>query len=913
MKRFIRYILAPLLSVALFGCSTNPDTDGGSSNGSVTFRLNLDIPGLALASRAMSDAQETAIDYSSVQVLIFQETAGGDIFRYKATITDQTPPTITVQVPTSRASEKYRVVVLVNTPVQTIADGTPKSTAMDQFVFSCVGKWNASSSDPAKIPMWGESATSFVITKDMSMGMLLHRALARVDAGTLFKFNNPDPVTGQEYGQKDTDKESVWGLDNFKITDIRVYRTRGQAYAASSSDRMLGNEVTEPHFPPSAGYNSDSGTQYPSLAEADQHPLVYTLPTAGESYLREIYIPESAFVNASTNMDNVPCLVVGGYYGADNTSTPTYYRADFATYVNGTVTAYRPVLRNHRYVFDIRSVSGPGAETPEEALNSVDSRLDINIIAWNEEPLDYYPPKHYYFNIESRNVVLDPQAPAGDSENSKSISYTTDLVLDGLTPAKSISYGWSTPETADDFFSAEIDYTNSKIIITALEDNTDPGAVPRSDVLTIQVDDIILRVYVTQKAFSLTYNIDCSTVQVHGKYMEGHTLDYSHSITLTVTSSSDLSGGEYVVKTIEKNGILFSAEGQFPAVAPVGEVYTYHLELQGEGTLFNESGVSPFESFEVTITTNSTTNSFCMATIPVGYKSKKILTIGANAAYRYGYVLEPNTASRAFVDAAVNFGSTPGSTVTMETNQYGNAFTIEIMTAGTGMIGEVIIYSYLLDMLNTFQPDIILTGQAVNYNASGGDAIQLLSDFVDAGGVMLMCNEYYPSAASIQDMVRKIMGPGVNGNNQSIGNNQLFAINGDADDPIVNGPFGDMRGLNWGADGHEMHGFENLPAGTIVYSTRSDGRANMFRHPTKGFFFMGEGGFISNAQRYIGGTYQGSYVYCPYAIDAQYRPIPRTNFGLTPVGAVANQTIYNSQIFGNLLTWAVEFSENRTN
>lgn len=83
------------------------------------------------------------------------------------------------------------------------------------------------------------------------------------------------------------------------------------------------------------------------------------------------------------------------------------------------------------------------------------------------------------------------------------------------------------------------------------------------------------------------------------------------------------------------------------------------------------------------------------------------------------------------------------------------------------------------------------------------------------------------------------MGSSIAGANHSIGYDQVFQLASGAeyeDDLILNGPFGDMRGKTWGADGHEMHGFSGLPVGTITYSQRNDVNVCMFRHATKPFF-----------------------------------------------------------------------------
>lgn len=912
-KRLAGFFLLIIANVFV-GCSEEQPYEDINKKQKVSISMTLSVPGLNTATtKAMSTAAESAIDEQSIQILVFEETGGVEIFRNQATITNRNLPQIILEMPVSSSGQKYRLVLLANAGQTTIAEGTLKEEALSKFTFDCLGKWNATSASPSKIPMWGELSETIAITNDRSVNILLHRALARVDVGLLFKFNNLDS-NGNPYPQRDTDKESVYGLENFKIKDIRIYRTKSQAYVASSKEKMSGNEVIAPSIPTTAGYNTGSGTVATTLENADQDPLVYTLPAAGNSYIREIYIPESMIINAQSDMDNVPCLVVGGYYGAVNTSNITYYRADFATYNNGAVTAYRPILRNHQYVFDIRTVNGPGFPEPEQALRSISAPMELNVVEWNQVPLGFYVQGNYFLSVQEREIWIEARAMGGAAENKYVIPFQTNLDLDGSN-GKSFDYVWeSSGNPASLHFDITIDYTNKQFVFTPKSDNVNTGDDVRSDVISLTTENLNLTIKVNQKAFTLDYSLLCTDMQVHGKYREDVPLNYSHFITAKViTRNGNLNGSKYEIKTLEKNGVYFKAEGTFDGTKAVplsGGDYEYTIKLEGYGTPVNEANTKVFEPFNVTIVSNSINNDYCATKIVIGYKGKRILTIGANAIYRYGYMLEPNTASRAFVDASVNFGVDPNSTVTMEENQYGNAFTIEMMTAGQGMIGEIIDYNYLKNKLNTFKPEIILTGQAVNYNASGGDAIQLLADFVEAGGVFLMCNEYYPIAGSVNAMVQKIMGAGVSGNNQSIGYTQLFTLNGDEDDMIANGPFGDMRGKYWGADGHEMHGFTSLPANeTIVYSSRTDGYINMFRHADKPFFFMGEGGFISNPQRYIGNAYQGSYVYCPFAINSAYKPVPRVNFGLSSIGAPLYASVYNSQIFGNILAWAVDWSE----
>lgn len=883
-----------LIAMMLNGCiAEDIDNNDLPASGSALLRLELGIPATRHAGvKSMSNAQEEFIDYSTAQVLVFEKSGANETFSYKANIVSTSDGLLTLRVPVSEAGEEYRFVVIANSDSPTdIAPGMSKNDALNLFEFGSVGQWNASGSAPRPIPMWGELAQPMVIKKDRTVSILLHRAVARIDVGNRFLFNASGATD-------DTDTELVLGLNNFKIKEIHLYRTRNKGYMASLAEKIVDNVVVAPHIP------SDALTD----------PIVYTLPAASDRFIREIYVPESFVTSGQADRDNVPCIVVGGYYGENNTSSVTYYRADFANYVNGAPSVYKPVLRNHRYVFDIQSVASSGFPEPEQALNAVNASMSFEVKEWNEVPLNYYVQGNYYFKMASRDVWLEARAEGNETTISYTVPYQTNLLMD----AGSKPFAWTWQNSGTDIgehFDVAFDYDNGQLIFTAKQENVSLTSVILHDRLTLRVENFELTIDVNQKAYNASYWIDCSSVKVHGKYREGVALNYSNHITLQVVSDNSLAGVYYEVKTLEKNGIRFTAEGQFltPGTYVAGLGYVHDLELEGTGTLVNESGENVLLPFEVTIVTNSLIDDTCSARIIVGYQTKKILAIGANASYRYGYMLEPNTASRAMVDANMNFGTDPNSTVTMELNPSGNAFTIEYMTAGRGMAGEVIDYNYLLDKLNRFQPDIILTGQAINYLPASESAsrrtINLLADFINAGGVMLMFNEYYPNENSNLALVNRIFDTSSLGfSNISLSVSELlFSLptgNAYEDDMLMNGPFGDVRGKQWGSDGTALYGFNGLPATqTTIYSTKGSS-VIAFRHNTKGFVFVGDGGFISNAQRFIGSGYQGSYEYCPFAIDAAYRPIARTNYTGT-----RNMSVYNSQLFGNMLAWAVEKSE----
>ncbi len=857
------------------------------------------------------------------------------------------------------SSAEYRFVVFANVPTQQIPERSSKEDVLNLYTFSCIGAW-ATSGEAAAIPMWGETTDLIKVDSNKEISVSLHRALARVDVGLNFK----STTQGNQ-------SEEVGGLADFKLTSVRVYRTKNKAYAGTSSENITSNneEVIAPSIPADAKYNMGNGGATNDRAEADSNPLVYQLNSPSNSYVREIYIPESINLPSSSatsiSMDEVPCLVIGGSYKGGE---ETFYRVDFADYIkeNGVnkVNRYKEILRNHRYRFNIKSVSSPGFKEPEQALNSISTPMDVNVMVWNDVPLNSFVQGNKYFQIDQREVWLDVTYPIYNGEVftviGTNIPFKTNIQLikdeeeshqAGVDIFKNFKLEWASSGTQyTDEFQALVVLEDTQIengpfvpansIVIQIHDENvgfnGEGVEEIKDVLYVTVDNFKFSIHVTQKASNIKYKLLCDEIKVHGKYREGVPLNYTNYLEIKLISTQDLYGEQAELKLIseKRKGIQFSFEGKLDkqGIRQTDNTYLYTIKLQGAGTPTkdptdphnpdNLNGVLT-RIDRLVINTNSIEHPNCDNTsIIFGYKTKKILAIGANAAYRYGYMLEPNSGSRAFVDASVNFGVDPNSTVTIEqypsgyrhtgnypnksdANAVDNAFHIEYMTANRGMSGERIDIDYLNTMLAEFKPDIILTGQAINYS---DEAIAAISDFVNRGGVFLMFNEYYPQAESINKMVGAIVNANLTGENESMTQSQFaFTLPTGSQyegDRILNGAFGDLRGKTWGADGYFMHGFGGLPADIITYNTRKgDGNPCFFRHKSKPFVFVGDGGFISNAQRYIGPEYQGGRDYFPFAINSAYQPVERTNY------TTSGYTVYNSKLFGNILAWAIDYAE----
>lgn len=103
-------------------------------------------------------------------------------------------------------------------------------------------------------------------------------------------------------------------------------------------------------------------------------------------------------------------LVVGGVYGtdknADGTPRVTYYRIDFAA-ADGTL---KEILRNHQYIFKIKTVGGSGYDTPDDAALGVPVNMYIDMIDWVNEVEHVDFDMQNYFRSETKSVVLSRDA-----------------------------------------------------------------------------------------------------------------------------------------------------------------------------------------------------------------------------------------------------------------------------------------------------------------------------------------------------------------------------------------------------------------------------------------------------------------------------------------------------------------------
>ncbi|HCO66365.1 MAG TPA: hypothetical protein DIT04_01190 [Dysgonomonas sp.] len=397
------------------------------------------------------------------------------------------------------------------------------------------------------------------------------------------------------------------------------------------------------------------------------------------------------------------------------------------------------------------------------------------------------------------------------------------------------------------------------------------------------------RIIIEDSSIKPNYSMNCNTVKVNGVYALNKPLTNTNTITMTLDVQSDAAGAHYIITTDEVDGISFSGTGI------IGAGLTQVVTLYGTGT------PTSLEPKIMTITSNSAINvATCKATVHIAYTKKTILGMGHydNA---FGYHIN-SSATLAVMNRTTNFGTLENSTVKCEGFEYNY-----IHGATDLPLASSIPNASRLNAELAKNPDIIVIAYTFNFDDNTSSK---LLDYLNKGGVVILFNEYYPTLANsavrfFQDVFAD---PSISGTNRNA-RGKSYRLSS-TNDEILNGPFGDARGKLWGEDASATLTINGLPLGDIdVYSNATCvagptySGVTMFKHKSLNLFFVGDGGFNSNNNTYIGPSY-GDAGICPFAIDSNYKPIPRTNWG---EGANAtNQTVYNSIIFANVMAWAIK-------
>ena len=387
------------------GCS-DPFDEYGNGGTEMPVRdgwtsVSMSVEGLGLRNpltRSLTPEGENSTAAERIRVLVFDKD---NKFSYEAKVTSYIPSgdpadkkdkgTMTLLAKNTPSGDTSTFVMLANVTrsANTDADGLAGKTreeVMQLFTFSMPDKgvWK-----DGELPMWGVSDPVRVEHSAGAVPKLgtvyLVRAVARVDVGL--------NLSNMSEGASTFD-EKAGGIEGITLTKVFFYNTNTTGRVSPFENRIYWDEANRKAKQPSI----------PDPAPAVTGKIDRTSSIVDEKILlREVYVPEAVNVptaatqgangetlpeNNTENYLKRPYIVVG-LTGADKSrpDKETFFRIDYLKRTGAEADAtyeYLPLLRNHRYLVNIKAVGGPGFDTEEDARKGPAANIMYNVVVWNE-------------------------------------------------------------------------------------------------------------------------------------------------------------------------------------------------------------------------------------------------------------------------------------------------------------------------------------------------------------------------------------------------------------------------------------------------------------------------------------------------------------------------------------------------
>ena len=390
------------------GCS-DPFDEYGNGGTEIPVRdgwtsVSMSVEGLGLRNpltRSLTPEGENSTAAERIRVLVFDKD---NKFSYEAKVTSYIPSgdpadkkdkgTMTLLAKNTPSGDTSTFVMLANVTrsANTDADGLAGKTreeVMQLFTFSMPDKgvWK-----DGELPMWGVSDPVRVEHSAGAVPKLgtvyLVRAVARVDVG----LNLSNTSEGAS-----TFDEKAGGIEGITLTKVFFYNTNTTGRVSPFENGIYWDEANRKAKQPSI----------PDPAPAVTGKIDRTSSIVDEKILlREVYVPEAVNVptaatqgangetlpeNNTENYLKRPYIVVG-LTGADKSrpDKETFFRIDYLKRTGAEADAtyeYLPLLRNHRYLVNIKAVGGPGFDTEEDARKGPAANIMYNVVVWNESTM----------------------------------------------------------------------------------------------------------------------------------------------------------------------------------------------------------------------------------------------------------------------------------------------------------------------------------------------------------------------------------------------------------------------------------------------------------------------------------------------------------------------------------------------
>lgn len=384
---------------ALFSC-VNEDEQAITPPKGAAVRFTAEIPGINTpATRSMDGTKEN--EMQTIDVLVFDSSNQFVEHKQGQNITQSGTNNEIVNFEAGLSSGTGRSVVVVANARSvisglTLSAGDSKVSVLQQLQYSHTAKWAADGAGTyTAIPMVGEVTGLTIASGGTVSGISLTRMLARIDV-------------------KSTTTDFI--LERIHLCN---YNTNGRIAPTWDMNGTIQSGVsTAPNLPGNPGKNTTT-------------PLAYT--PSSQTYEGEIYTFESASASDESGIDhtdrkNATCLVVEGKYNG----TTYFYRIDFTkedpSITDPTRVPYMPLLRNHKYVIDIKSAAGIGYTTLTEALASytLPSNLKTRLIYYDmSEVKDIVYNGQYFLGVSNKDIKL-PRNAQTVSGSDNTLIITTD-------------------------------------------------------------------------------------------------------------------------------------------------------------------------------------------------------------------------------------------------------------------------------------------------------------------------------------------------------------------------------------------------------------------------------------------------------------------------------------------------------
>ena len=360
----------------------------------------------------------------------------------------------------------------------------------------------------------------------------------------------------------------------------------------------------------------------------------------------------------------------------------------------------------------------------------------------------------------------------------------------------------------------------------------------------------------------IAYTINCGSITTTGSYLPGAAMTSGNTMVVPVNVTAV---GDYNLSTNTVNGISFSKTGTFTSTGEQSVI------MFAAGT----AGVGG--TFSYNITSNSISPA-CTANVTVGIRKMNVLHFGDLTVHYGPEAPGSNTPSRAMLESRNNFGPNSGATVAMEG--------VNIFTLSATLDPSVV-----RNFINANKIDVIIqTFSSLwdsQYYTQQNGALSVLNDFVkNKKGVLItlhagVSDNADSSLNTVMNTIFNTSGLSSTSDSSNLASWQFASIA----DPIITGPFGDLKGSTIRqTNGTRCAPFTSVPPNAVSLLPLN-GKHYAFRHTTLGYAFFG--------------------------LDT---PFMDTVCGVSGTGTpIVKNGAYNSAFFGNLMAWAFKYAMENEN